>query len=48
MENLNRGVVALRSSSTQVYLSWRLLGLDPDSTAFHVYRSIGGAAPIER
>ena len=47
MENLNRGVVALRSSSTQVYLSWRLLGLDPDSTAFHVYRSIGGAAPVQ-
>ncbi len=47
MENLNRGVVALRSSSTQVYISWRFLGLDPDSTGFHVYRSIGGAAAVQ-
>lgn len=47
MENLNRGVVALRSSSTQVYVSWRFLGLDPDSMGFHVYRSIGGAAAVQ-
>ncbi|MCW1925817.1 autotransporter-associated beta strand repeat-containing protein [Luteolibacter arcticus] len=47
MENLDRGVVALRSSSTQVYVGWRFLGLDPDNTGFHVYRSVGGADPVQ-
>lgn len=47
MENLNRGVVALRSSSTQAHVSWRFLGLDPDTTGFHIFRSIGGAAPVQ-
>lgn len=44
MENLDRAVVAVRSSSTDVLISWRLLGLDPDSTGFNVYRSTGGAS----
>jgi rhamnogalacturonan endolyase len=47
MENLNRGVVAVRTSSTQAYVGWRILGLDPDTTAFHVFRSIGGAAAVQ-
>jgi len=47
MENLNRGVVAVRTNSTQVYVGWRFLGLDPDTTSFHVFRSIGGAAPVQ-
>jgi autotransporter-associated beta strand protein len=47
MENLNHGVVAVRTNSTQVYVGWRFLGLDPDTTAFHVFRSIGGAAPVQ-
>lgn len=47
MENLNRGVVALRTSSTQVHVSWRFLGLDPDTTGFHVFRSIDGGAPVQ-
>ena len=47
MENLNRGVVATRTSSTQVYVGWRFLGLDPDGISFHVFRSIGGAAPVQ-
>src|SRR5262245_63200399 len=29
MENLGRGVVAVRSSETEVSLSWRLLGFEP-------------------
>ncbi|MEK7951406.1 autotransporter-associated beta strand repeat-containing protein [Luteolibacter sp. Y139] len=47
MENLNRGVVAIRTSSTQAYVGWRFLGLDPDTTTFHVFRSIGGAAVVQ-
>ncbi|MET9109087.1 hypothetical protein [Streptomyces zhihengii] len=44
MENLGRGVVAVRSSSTEVLVSWRLLGLDPDGIGFNVYRSTGGGS----
>ena len=38
MEFLNRGVVAVRKSSSQVFVSWRLLGNDPSGIAFNVYR----------
>lgn len=38
MEKLNRGLVAVRTSSTQVFLSWRLLGNDPENIAFNLYR----------
>ncbi|HEX8150042.1 MAG TPA: rhamnogalacturonan lyase, partial [Pyrinomonadaceae bacterium] len=53
MENLGRGVVAIRQSSTDVYVGWRLSGTDPSAVAFNLYRSTGGgpafqlnAAPI--
>ncbi|MGW0712699.1 rhamnogalacturonan lyase family protein [Streptomyces sp. NPDC002643] len=42
MENLGRGVVAVRSGSAQVLVSWRLLGLDPEGIGFNVYRSAAG------
>jgi rhamnogalacturonan endolyase len=45
MENLSRGLVAVRSNETDVLLSWRLLGLDPASVGFYVYRSTDGATP---
>jgi rhamnogalacturonan endolyase len=44
MEDLDRGVVAVRSSNTQVLVSWRLLGLDPNGIGFNVYRSTGGGS----
>jgi rhamnogalacturonan endolyase len=44
MENLGRGVVAVRSSNTTVFISWRLLGLDPAGIGFNVYRSANGGA----
>jgi hypothetical protein len=47
MEDLDRGLVALRRASSQVYLGWRLLGTDPFDVAFNVYRSANGAAPIK-
>lgn len=43
MEDLGRGVVAVRSSSTQVLVTWRLLGLDPAGIGFNVYRTSQGA-----
>lgn len=39
MENLNRGLVAVRISSNQVFLSWRFLGSDPDNISFNLYRN---------
>ncbi|MGQ7947345.1 rhamnogalacturonan lyase family protein [Flavobacterium sp. WC2509] len=39
VEFLNRGLVAIQKSSSSVYLSWRLLGNDPQSIAFNVYRN---------
>ena len=47
MERLGRGIVALRSSSTQVYVGWRLLGNDPDDIAFNLYRSANGGAAVK-
>jgi autotransporter-associated beta strand protein len=44
MEKLGRGVVAVRSSSTQVYVGWRLLANDPEGVGFNLYRSQGGGA----
>lgn len=34
MENLGRGVIALRQSTDSVFVSWRMLGTDPDNIAF--------------
>jgi len=38
MEQLNRGLVAVDVGKQGVYLSWRLLGTDPDEIGFDVYR----------
>ncbi|HKC88619.1 MAG TPA: rhamnogalacturonan lyase, partial [Blastocatellia bacterium] len=46
MENLGRGVVAVRSTTTEVFVSWRVLGTDPSDIAFNLYRSTGGGAPV--
>jgi hypothetical protein len=47
MENLGRGVVAVRTSGTEVYIGWRLLGTDPADIAFNVYRATDAAAPVK-
>ncbi len=38
MENLSRGVVAVRTSSSQVFVAWRMLGTDPSDIGFNLYR----------
>jgi rhamnogalacturonan endolyase len=38
MEKLNRGVVAVRTGASAVFVSWRLFGTDPTGLAFNVYR----------
>ncbi len=38
MEWLDRGLVAVQRSDGTVYIGWRMLGTEPDSIAFNVYR----------
>jgi len=45
MERLSRGVVAVRTSSSQVYVGWRLFGNESSSTSFNLYRSSNGGTP---
>ncbi|KFZ00325.1 hypothetical protein V500_01096 [Pseudogymnoascus sp. VKM F-4518 (FW-2643)] len=45
MENLGRGVVAVRSNETAVLVGWRLLGLDDEDIGFNVYRATGSGNP---
>ena len=41
MENLDRGVVAVRNAEGKVFVSWRLLGNDPADISFNVNRANG-------
>ena len=47
MEALGRGVVAISQGDGKVFVSWRLLGTDPEDSAFNVYRSTAAAAPVK-
>jgi rhamnogalacturonan endolyase len=47
MENLGRGVVAIRQDAGGIWVGWRLLGTDPDAMGFNVYRSCGAGAPVK-
>lgn len=40
MENLDRGVAAVRSADGKVFVSWRLLGTEPGDLAFNLYRTV--------
>lgn len=42
VEDLNRGVVAMRRAAGEVYVGWRMLGNDPAEIAFNVYRATRG------
>jgi len=46
MEKLGRGIVAIRTSSTQVYIGWRMLGSDPESIGFKLYRVASGVTNV--
>jgi hypothetical protein len=43
-ERLNRGLVAIPTEGSRIYLSWRLLDSDAKDIAFNLYRASGGAA----
>src|SRR5690606_20185417 len=38
MEYLDRGLVGIKTSSSSVFLSWRLLGTDEYATPFNLYK----------
>jgi len=46
MEKLGRGVVAIRTNSTSVYVGWRMTGTDPADIGFNLYRSTAGGGAI--
>ena len=46
MESLDRGMIAMRRSTSEVYVGWRMLGTDPTDVAFNLYRSTDGAAAV--
>ncbi|MDS0524251.1 rhamnogalacturonan lyase [Clostridium sp. SHJSY1] len=39
MENLDRAPIAMTAQDKGVYISWRLLGTDPEKTTFNIYRN---------
>ena len=47
MENLTRGVVAVKQPDKGVYIGWRLFGTDPESIAFNVYRIVEDNEPVK-
>jgi rhamnogalacturonan endolyase len=47
MEGLGRGLVAVKQTDGGVFLSWRLLGTDPDGIAFNLYRVTETEKPIK-
>jgi rhamnogalacturonan endolyase len=47
MENLGRGVVAIRQNATDVYVGWRLSGTDASDVSFNLYRSTGGGLAVQ-
>lgn len=40
-ENLTRGLVAIRTGESEVFVSWRLFASDPEGIAFDLYRVAG-------
>jgi rhamnogalacturonan endolyase len=47
MEKLGRGLVAIHPADNKVYISWRLLGTDPNAITFNLYRFTDGGAPAK-
>ena len=47
VERLDRGVIAVRSGASEVYVGWRLLGTDDTTdTFFNLYRAADGGSPV--
>jgi rhamnogalacturonan endolyase len=44
MEKLGRGIVAVKQGADSVFVSWRILGTEPDDIAFNLYRKTGSGS----
>jgi rhamnogalacturonan endolyase len=47
MENLDRGLIAIRTEGDSVYIGWRMLGTEPDEIAFNIYRQSRNEKPAK-
>src|SRR3972149_8963673 len=47
MEKLDRGGIAVLTDNNSVFISWRLLGNDPENIGFNVYKIINNADTIK-
>ena len=47
MENLDRGIIAIRTSEDSAYIGWRMLGTEPDEISFNLYRQTGKEKPVK-
>lgn len=47
VQDLDRGVVAIRSESSKAFVSWRLFATEPSNTGFNLYRSSGGGTAVK-
>lgn len=47
MENLDRGTVAVRHSTDSVFISWRLLGTEPQNLPFNLYRTTDSSKAVK-
>jgi rhamnogalacturonan endolyase len=47
MERLGRGTIAVNQGDGKVFVGWRLLGTDPETIAFNLYRVTDGGVPIK-
>ncbi|RDV17207.1 hypothetical protein DXT99_01495 [Pontibacter diazotrophicus] len=47
MENLDRGVVAVRHKPDAVFISWRVLATEPENFPFNLYRTTGTEKPVK-
>jgi rhamnogalacturonan endolyase len=47
IEALGRGMVAVRQDNNKVYVGWRLLGTDPNTIAFNLYRTVADGNAVK-
>ncbi len=48
MENMDRGVVAMPTSSSQMYISWRHFATDPDDITYNVYYKTSASGALTK
>lgn len=47
VQDLDRGVVAIRTGTSSAFVSWRLFATEPSNTGFNLYKIAGGAAAVK-